>query len=89
EPPVKITCLLRDMTVEEKDKVTLECEVSRPNAEVKWLKDGLELRPSKKITIISQGNKRNLTIHKCDYDDKGTYVCDAGDDKSSAQLTVR
>ncbi|KAG9472588.1 hypothetical protein GDO78_018425 [Eleutherodactylus coqui] len=89
EPPVKITHTLQDLTVEEKDKATFECEVSRANAEVKWLQDGSELRPSKKITIISQGNKRNLTIHKCEYGDKGVYVCDAGDDKSSAQLTVR
>ncbi|KAM3929260.1 obscurin, partial [Leptodactylus fuscus] len=89
EPPVKITHPLKDASVEEKDKVTLECEVSRANAEVKWLKDESELRPSKKITIISQGNKRNLTIHKCEHDDTGTYVCDAGDDRSSAQLTVR
>ncbi|XP_069815234.1 obscurin isoform X2 [Dendropsophus ebraccatus] len=89
EPPVKITRLLQDITAEEKDKVTFECEVSKANAEVKWLKDGSELRPSKKVTIISQGNKRNLTIHKCEYDDKGMYVCDAGDDTSSAQLTVK
>ncbi|XP_073532982.1 obscurin [Phyllobates terribilis] len=89
EPPVQITHPLQNMTVEERDKVTLECEVSRANAEVKWLKDGSELRPSKKITIISQSNKRNLTIHKCEHDDQGTYVCDAGDHKSSAQLTVR
>ncbi|XP_075703653.1 obscurin [Rhinoderma darwinii] len=89
EPPVKITRSLQDTTAAEKDKVTFECEVSKANAEVKWLKDGLELRPSKKITIISQGNKRNLTIHKCEYDDKGSYICDAGEDKSSAHLTVQ
>ncbi|XP_075172031.1 obscurin isoform X19 [Anomaloglossus baeobatrachus] len=89
EPPVQITHPLQDLTVEERDKVTLECEVSRASAEVTWLKDGFELRPSKKITIISQSNKRNLTIHKCEHDDTGTYVCDAGDHKSSAQLTVR
>nr|DBA25321.1 TPA: hypothetical protein GDO54_012866 [Pyxicephalus adspersus] len=89
EPPVKFSHPLQDITVAEKDKVTLECEVSRANAEVKWLKDGLELRPSKKVTIISQGKKRNLTIHKCEFDDKGTYVCDASDDKTSAILTVK
>ncbi|KAM4688626.1 obscurin [Discoglossus pictus] len=88
EPPVKIIHPLVDLKVPEKEKVTFECELSRPNVEVKWFKDGLQLRPSKKITIISQGKKRSLTIHKCDYDDKGTYVCDAEEDKSSANLAV-
>ncbi|MEE6467486.1 hypothetical protein FKM82_007266 [Ascaphus truei] len=52
------------------------------------LQDGSQLRPSKKMTIISQSRKRSLTIHKCEYEDKGTYVCDAGDVKSSASLVV-
>uniref|UniRef100_A0A8C5R414 Obscurin n=1 Tax=Leptobrachium leishanense TaxID=445787 RepID=A0A8C5R414_9ANUR len=70
------------------EKVTFECEVSRANAEVKWSKDGSLLRPSKKLTIISQGKKRSLTIHKCEYEDKGTYVCDAGDNQTSSSLSV-
>lgn len=64
--------------------------VSESHSYVYWSsQDGSELRPSKKVTIISQGTKRNLTIHKCEFDDKGTYVCDAGDDKTSANLTVK
>ncbi|XP_029444171.1 obscurin isoform X11 [Rhinatrema bivittatum] len=88
ESPVKIIQKLEDLKVPEKDKVTFVCELSRPNVEVKWLKNGSPLRPSKKIGIISQERKRSLIIHKCDYDDQGTYVCDAVDDKSSASLTV-
>uniref|UniRef100_A0A8C3F8R5 Obscurin, cytoskeletal calmodulin and titin-interacting RhoGEF n=1 Tax=Chrysemys picta bellii TaxID=8478 RepID=A0A8C3F8R5_CHRPI len=88
ELPVKISKPLLDIKAPEKDKVTFECELSRPNVEVKWFKNGSELRPSKKVTIISQEIKRSLIIHKCDYDDQGTYVCDAADDKSSATLMV-
>ncbi|CAH2281872.1 obscurin isoform X24 [Pelobates cultripes] len=88
EPPVTITHPLENIDVPEKEKVTFECEVSKANAEVKWLKDGSQLRPSKKLTIISQGKKRSLTIHKCDYEDKGTYVCDAGENQTSALLSV-
>lgn len=29
---------LQDMVATEKDKVTLECELSRPNVDVRWLK---------------------------------------------------
>ncbi|XP_053324277.1 obscurin [Spea bombifrons] len=88
EPPVKITHPLENIDTPEKENVTFECEVSRSNAEVKWFKDGSQLRPSKKITIISQGKKRSLTIHKCEYEDKGTYICQTGEDQTSASLTV-
>uniref|UniRef100_A0A669QNP8 Obscurin n=1 Tax=Phasianus colchicus TaxID=9054 RepID=A0A669QNP8_PHACC len=88
ELPVKISKPLADISVTQKDKVTLECELSRPNVDVKWFKDGKELRQSKKVGIISQGNKRSLIIHKCEYEDQGTYTCQAAEDKTSATLKV-
>ncbi|XP_029109266.1 obscurin [Scleropages formosus] len=88
EPAVKITKPLRDTSVPEKEKVSLECEVSRANADVRWLKDAVELKSGKKYGIQSQGCKRSLLIHKCTYEDQGQYVCDATDDKTSANLTV-
>ncbi|KAL8164796.1 UNVERIFIED_CONTAM: hypothetical protein K2H54_006969, partial [Gekko kuhli] len=88
ERPVKITKPLADIKVQHKEDVTFECEVSRPNANVKWRKDGVELRPSKKLGIISRGTKRSLTIHKCEFEDQGKYMCDAVDDKSLAALEV-
>uniref|UniRef100_A0ABM5GMQ0 Obscurin isoform X5 n=1 Tax=Pogona vitticeps TaxID=103695 RepID=A0ABM5GMQ0_9SAUR len=88
ESPVKIVKPLVDTKVQHKDKVTLECELSRPNADVKWRKDGIELRPNKKIGIVARGTKRSLTIHKCEYEDQGKYMCDAIDDKSLATLEV-
>ncbi|XP_015279814.1 PREDICTED: obscurin, partial [Gekko japonicus] len=89
ERPVKITKPLADVKVQHKEDVTLECEVSRTNANVKWRKDGIELRPSKKLVMISRGTKRSLTIHKCEYEDQGKYMCDAVDDKSLATLEVQ
>uniref|UniRef100_A0A663M3I2 Obscurin n=1 Tax=Athene cunicularia TaxID=194338 RepID=A0A663M3I2_ATHCN len=79
---------LVDISVTQKDKVTFECELSRPNVDVKWFKDGKELQQSKKVGIISQGNKRSLIIHKCEYEDKGTYTCETAEDKTSATLNV-
>lgn len=38
ELPVKISKPLVDVSVTQKDKVTFECELSRPNADVKWFK---------------------------------------------------
>ncbi|XP_042333179.1 obscurin isoform X7 [Sceloporus undulatus] len=88
ESPVKIIKPLVDIKAQHKDAVTFECELSRPNAEVKWRKDGTELRPNKKFGIISRGTKRSLTIHKCEYEDQGKYMCDAVDDKSIAVLEI-
>ncbi|XP_021244944.1 obscurin isoform X10 [Numida meleagris] len=88
ELPVKISKPLADINVTQKDKVTFECELSRPNVDVKWFKDGKELRQSKKVGITSQGNKRSLVIHKCEYEDQGTYTCQAAEDKTSATLKV-
>ncbi|XP_036374685.1 obscurin isoform X3 [Megalops cyprinoides] len=88
EPAVKFTKPLKDISAPEKEKVTFECEVSRPNVDVKWFKDDVELKPGKKLGIHSQGCKRSLLIHKCAYEDQGQYVCDVTDDKTSAKLTV-
>uniref|UniRef100_A0A8B9MBB1 Obscurin, cytoskeletal calmodulin and titin-interacting RhoGEF n=1 Tax=Accipiter nisus TaxID=211598 RepID=A0A8B9MBB1_9AVES len=88
ELPVKISKPLVDISVTQKDKVAFECELSRPNVDVKWFKDGKELQQSKKVGIISQGNKRSLIIHKCEYEDQGTYTCEAAEDKTSATLKV-
>ncbi|XP_021393666.2 obscurin isoform X15 [Lonchura striata] len=88
ELPVRISKPLADVSVTQKLKATFECELSKPNANVKWFKDGKEIRQNKNIGIISQGNKRSLIIHKCEYEDQGTYTCQAAEDKTSATLKV-
>ncbi|XP_010132076.1 PREDICTED: obscurin-like, partial [Buceros rhinoceros silvestris] len=88
ELPARISKPLVDIDITQKEKVTFECELSRPNVDVKWFKDGKELRQSKKVGIVSQGTKRSLIIHKCEYEDQGTYTCEAAEDKTSATLKV-
>ncbi|XP_065114736.1 obscurin isoform X25 [Paramisgurnus dabryanus] len=88
EPAAKILRPLQDISCPEKEKVTFECEVSRANADVKWFKDEIELKPGKKYGIHSQGNKRSLLIHNCAYEDQGQYICKTTDDNTSAKLTV-
>lgn len=62
------------------DILVLECEVSRPNAEVTWKKDGEEIEENSNITITEDGTSRQLTIHSATFEDAGQYVCDARDD---------
>ncbi|XP_036822866.1 obscurin isoform X7 [Oncorhynchus mykiss] len=88
EPAAMISKPMEDVKAPEKEKATLECEVSRTNAEVKWFKGDLELKPGKNFRIHSQGRTRSLLIHKCSQEDEGTYVCQTSDDNTSAKLTI-
>ncbi|XP_023259573.1 obscurin [Seriola lalandi dorsalis] len=88
EPPAMISKPIMDVSVPEKEKVTFECEVSRTNADVKWFKNDVELKPGKNFSIHSLGRKRTLVISKCTPDDTGTYICRTTDDNTSAKLTV-
>ncbi|MEQ2170442.1 hypothetical protein GOODEAATRI_000282 [Goodea atripinnis] len=88
EPPVEFTKPLEDQTVEEESTATLECEVSRENAEVQWFRDDQEIRKTKKYEILVDGCKRTLLIHECTLDDSKTYTCDAKDFKTSCFLSV-
>uniref|UniRef100_A0AAX7W7X0 Obscurin-like protein 1 n=1 Tax=Astatotilapia calliptera TaxID=8154 RepID=A0AAX7W7X0_ASTCA len=88
ETPVSILKPLADARVEEEFPVTLECEFSRQNVEVKWFKDGSELKPGKNCRIYSMGRKRFCQILQCSRADSGTYTCDTGEIKTSCSLEV-
>lgn len=62
--------------------------MSRPNAQVRWYKNGRELTTGKKYQLISQDIYRQLTIDDVCSSDEDTYTCDAGDDETSCQLLV-
>ncbi|KAK1879151.1 Obscurin, partial [Dissostichus eleginoides] len=88
ELPAMIAKPMVDISVADKEKVTFECEVSKTNADVKWFKDDVELKPGKNFGIHSLGRKRSLVINKCTPEDAGTYICRTTDDNTSAKLTV-
>ncbi|XP_023563514.1 obscurin isoform X3 [Octodon degus] len=89
ELPVTFTRLLQDVVVTQKEKTTLECELSRPNVTVRWLKDGVELRAGKAMGMTAQGTCRRLVIYCCELGDQGVYMCDAGGAQSSASVRVQ
>ncbi|CAL9696167.1 unnamed protein product [Knipowitschia caucasica] len=88
ELPVQIIRPLRVKIAMYRHRGLLECQVSRPNALVRWYKSGRELLPSKKYQLISQDIYRQLTIDNICSSDEDTYTCDAVDDKTSCQLFV-
>ncbi|XP_037999584.1 obscurin-like protein 1 isoform X1 [Motacilla alba alba] len=89
EPPVTMVRVPRDLGVPETGVASFECELSRPNAEVKWFKDGQELRPGPNCRIYSAGRRRILQLSRCELTDTGNYTCDAGDCRASAVLHVQ
>ncbi len=88
ELPVQIVRPLRVKIAMYRHRGLLECQVSRPNAQVRWYKNRKELLPSKKYQLISQDIYRQLTIDDVCSSDEDTYTCDAVDDKTSCQLLV-
>ncbi|NWW99451.1 OBSL1 protein, partial [Caloenas nicobarica] len=89
EPPVTMVRVPQDMGVTEMGVASFECELSRPSVEVKWFKDGQELRPEPRCRIYSVGRRRVLQLSRCEPADAGTYTCDAGDCQASAMLHVQ
>ncbi|XP_049426226.1 obscurin-like protein 1a [Epinephelus fuscoguttatus] len=88
ETPVSILKALEDVRVEEEFPVTLECEFSRQNIDVRWLKNGKELKPGKNCRIYSMGRKKFCQIMECACADSGTYTCDTGEINTSCSLEV-
>ncbi|XP_037395276.1 obscurin-like protein 1 isoform X8 [Pygocentrus nattereri] len=88
ETPVSILKKLENSSCPEGTGATLECELSRHNVDVKWTKNGIELKPGKSLRIYSMGRKRFLQILRCELGDSGVYVCDAGDATTSCSVEV-
>ncbi|XP_041939795.1 myosin-binding protein C, fast-type-like isoform X8 [Alosa sapidissima] len=76
-------------SVEKGKKIVLTCEVVDPNCQVKWLKNGQEIKPSAKYIMEANGNLRTLTINKCSLADDAAYECVCGTDKSYTEVFVK
>lgn len=87
--PVLFTKELESQTVEEGDTVSLHCELSKPAVPLEWKKGELGLCPCTKYDIRQAGTLATLVIHDVDPEDSGSYTCDSGACRSSAQLVVK
>ncbi|KAM8871723.1 obscurin-like protein 1a [Synchiropus picturatus] len=88
ETPVSLLKEQADIRVEEDLPVTMECEFSRQNVDVRWFKNGAELKPGKNCRIYSMGRKRVCQILQCSRMDSGIYSCCCGEIKSCCTLEV-
>ena len=88
ELPLEILSPLHDLTVTEKQPITLECKVSKPDKKAIWKKDGKELRLKDGMTFISDNGVHRMVIDSAEKSDKGDYSVEIDDVWSSATLTV-
>ncbi|KAB1278421.1 Obscurin-like protein 1 [Camelus dromedarius] len=90
EPPVvKLVSALTPLTVHEGDDATFRCEVSPPDAEVTWLRNGAIVTPGPQLEMTQNGSNRTLTVRGCQLEDAGTVTARAGGTATSARLHVR
>lgn len=64
------------------------CEVSKPNAEVTWLKGDEEVPDGGRFEHISDGRKRILVIHNAHPEDAAKYTCKLPSSSTTGKLTV-
>ncbi|MCJ8738990.1 hypothetical protein PDJAM_G00041840 [Pangasius djambal] len=76
-------------SVEKGKKIQLSVELTDPNQQVKWLKNGQEIKPSAKYVLESIGGIRKLTINKCTLSDDAAYECVVGEEKSFTEVFVQ
>ncbi len=90
ETKVVFTSPLKDQTVPEEQSVTLECELSKPDQKVQWLKNGKELKPDRKRGVLPkvEGTKHILTIAKALLEDTSEYTVKLKDQTTKGKLTV-
>ncbi|XP_026550823.1 myosin-binding protein C, slow-type isoform X7 [Notechis scutatus] len=75
--------------VDKGGKVRFAVELADPTIELKWYKNGQEIRPSGKYIFEHKGNERILFINNCSLTDDARYHVTAGDEKCSTELFVR
>ncbi|XP_028979561.2 myosin binding protein Ca isoform X5 [Esox lucius] len=88
EPPVTITKLLDDVHVVVGDRVEFECEVSEEGANVKWMKDGVELTKDGRYRMKKDGKKHTLIINEAEIEDIGMYYVCTNGGESKGELEV-
>lgn len=80
--------LPESMVLPVKADAELVVELSRPDVEVQWLKDGKKIKKSSKYEIIVDGSVRKLIVHDLELEDQSEYTCVAETIKTSTSLKV-
>nr|XP_020455225.1 myosin-binding protein C, slow-type [Monopterus albus] len=78
--------------VDKGGRIRLMVDLADPTAELKWYKNGIEIRPStnqRKYIFEHKGTQRILVINNCNPNDDAAYTVAAGEEKCSTELFVK
>ncbi|KAF3843802.1 hypothetical protein F7725_002651 [Dissostichus mawsoni] len=88
EAAVLITSMLKDLRAQERDSITLEVTVNQENVSYKWLKNGVEVKSSERVSVRSRQLSHSLNIRNVHFGDGGEYSFVSGSSSCSASLYV-
>lgn len=91
-PPVTITTLgeaERNKSVEVGEPIVLRCEISDPNAQVTWYKDGIKLHEAAGQEMLAEGSIRTLAFQSAMPSHAGVYSCKTTDDEVQFHVDVK
>ncbi|KAK2841467.1 hypothetical protein Q7C36_013046 [Tachysurus vachellii] len=80
---------LKNQEALEGGNVVLRCELSKAGVPVEWWKGEERLAPSGRHQIRQEGKIAEMEITNVLVNDAGTYCCDAGNHKSSAEVKIK
>ncbi|XP_030295348.1 myosin-binding protein C, slow-type isoform X12 [Sparus aurata] len=90
ELPIKIVKGIEPVKTTVNERIELECEVSEEGAQVKWMKNGVEVPTGvrSRYRVKSEGTKHFLVIDDASKEDTGTYSVMASGGTSEAHVQV-
>ncbi|NXL36362.1 OBSL1 protein, partial [Glaucidium brasilianum] len=77
-----------ELPVQVPGRVELRCELSVPDAPVRWFKDGLEVDETDNLLLLAEGPWRCLLIPRSSAEDAGEYICESKDEAVSFDVKV-
>ncbi|XP_050963718.1 myosin-binding protein C, slow-type isoform X9 [Labeo rohita] len=78
--------------VDKGGKIRLVVDLADPTVELKWYKNGQEIRPTpnnRKYIFEHKGTQRIMVINNCQISDDAAYSVSAGDEKCTTELFVK
>ncbi|ESO99764.1 hypothetical protein LOTGIDRAFT_141542, partial [Lottia gigantea] len=88
EIPLEFLKPLHGQTLQEEEKLILECEVSKADRAATWYRDGEEITPKDGVKLISDGTHHKLIIDSVTVDDEADYTVKIDDKSSKAMVLV-
>ena len=93
-PALKVVKGLSDLEGVEEDTIELVVEVTKPNKNAKWIRNGRNITPNderfaNRYEVISQGCIHRLVIKNAQLKDTGEFVCNIDELSEKCNLKVK